>query len=326
MLFNRLDPNHSGKLDRQEFTGMGHALGFGADQKVMNSLFNRYDVDRSNTLDTAEFGRILFKTDSQSKALSTIGRVRECLSIRAGGFATLRCMAIQFRIGDRDRSGQLAKEEFDIMLDILLNAFKLRLSPAEKNNLFAYFDADKSGGVSYDEFVKEVRGPMDEAREHFVQDAFKSLDKDGSGVVDERDIAGNYDASQNPSVRSGKASAQECMNKFLDSFGGSNGKITYEQFLEHYQWISSNIDSDDYFELMMRNAWHMSGGQGWSANTSDLRVLVRHSNGSEEVVELQHDMGLPKDPDKRYQEIVRRLQQQGVKDIRKVEMCAGMTG
>merc|ERR1712136_361902 len=80
---------------------------------------------------------------------------------------------------------------------------------------------------------------------------------------------------------------------------------------EHYEWASSSIDNDDYFELMMRNAWHISGGQGWAENTSDLRVLVRHSDGSEEVVELQNDMSLPLDPKQRYNEVLQRLAREG---------------
>jgi Ca2+-binding EF-hand superfamily protein len=272
----------------------------------------------------AEFGKMLFRADGQSKAMSTIGRVRECLSLRAGGFETLKALGIQFRIGDRDRSGQLTKEEFDVMLDILLNAFKMKLSPAEKNNLFIFFDVDKSGGVSYDEFVREVRGPMNKRREDMVHQAFQILDKDGSGVADMNEIASLYDPSQNPAVRSGRTSGQDCLNRFIDALGGSKSKISWEEFLDHYQWISSNIENDDYFELMIRNAWHISGGEGWAQNTSDLRVVVRHSNGSEEVVELQHDMGLPHDPSARYQEIVRRLQKQGVRDIKKIEMATGM--
>ena len=40
--------------------------------------------------------------------------------------------------------------------------------------------------------------------------------------------------------------------------------------------MGGNIDSDKYFELMIRNAWHISGGTGQAANTSCRRVLVIH--------------------------------------------------
>ena len=55
------------------------------------------------------------------------------------------------------------------------------------------------------------------------------------------------------------------------------------EFLEYYRDMSVNIEDEDYFELMVRNAWHISGGEGAAANSSDLRVLVIHSDGSQEV-------------------------------------------
>eukprot|EP00952_Eustigmatos_sp_NYUAD-ZCMA_P001417 6311-Eustigmatos_ZCMA.PRE.1 len=36
---------------------------------------------------------------------------------------------------------------------------------------------------------------------------------------------------------------------------------------------------------MMRNAWHISGGQGAAANSSCIRVLVTHTDGAQEVSE-----------------------------------------
>ena len=32
-------------------------------------------------------------------------------------------------------------------------------------------------------------------------------------------------------------------------------KITWEEFEEYYNNISASVDNDDYFELMMKNAW-----------------------------------------------------------------------
>ena len=45
----------------------------------------------------------------------------------------------------------------------------------------------------------------------------------------------------------------------------------------------------------MRNAWHISGGEGWCENTSCRRVLVIWPDDSQEVVEIENDLGLKAD-------------------------------
>jgi Ca2+-binding EF-hand superfamily protein len=323
MLFQRLDKNHSGKVSVDELQNMCKYLEFQVDGKSLTALFNRYDLDHSGTLSLTDFCRSLFKSDGDKefKAKSAIAKMREVLAERAGGFETMKTMGIQFRIIDRDRTGQLTKDEFEVALNTLFTAFKVKFTPAEKNALFLMFDHDKSGSLDYDEFIRGIRGDMSDFRLDWVKQAFTILDKDRSGTVDLNDIDALYDVAQNPNVITGRVSPNDAFNKFIAHWDqNADGKITMEEFIENYQWISASISSDDYFELMMRNAWHISGGEGWCENTSDLRVLVKHSNGAEEVVEVKHDMGLPADPSQKYQEIVKRLTQQGVKDIAKIEM------
>ena len=81
------------------------------------------------------------------------------------------------------------------------------------------------------------------------------------------------------------------------------------------QDISCGIDNDEYFELMMRNAWHISGGEGAAANTTCMRVLVTHTDGSQTVEEVKNDLGI------RFgdvEAVVARLNTQGITDIKEV--------
>ena len=83
-------------------------------------------------------------------------------------------------------------------------------------------------------------------------------------------------ASKHPAVVSGAKSKEETIQEMLNVFdvgGEVDGKVTKEEFMNYYSNISASIDDDDYFELMIRNAWHISGGEGWSANSANRRLI-----------------------------------------------------
>ena len=87
----------------------------------------------------------------------------------------------------------------------------------------------------------------------------------------------------------------------------------------YYDYLYINIPSDDYFELMIRNAWHISGGEGACAGSANKHVLVINADGSQSVVEIKNDLGLQAD-DK--QGMVARLRAQGVQAA-SIELSSG---
>ncbi len=138
------------------------------------------------------------------------------------------------------------------------------------------------------------------------------------------DIIAKYDASKHPDVISGKRSKEQVLREFLDTFDGDvkDGKVTLGEFCSYYSNVSASIDNDDYFELMLRNAWHISGGEGWCANSACRRVLVIHTDGRQTVEEIKNDLGIKGD-DK--DAIVAKLKEQGVEDIDSIELSNGTT-
>jgi len=54
--------------------------------------------------------------------------------------------------------------------------------------MFTAFDRDKSGQISYDEFLRVIKGPVSDQRLELIKRAFQSLDRDCSGIVDYKDI------------------------------------------------------------------------------------------------------------------------------------------
>ena len=156
---------------------------------------------------------------------------------------------------------------------------------------------------------------MSERRLKLVDLAFDVLDKNGNGLLEPDDIIGAYDASRHPDVISGRRSATDVLKEFLDTFdvgGVHDGKVTREEFRNYYSNIGASIDNEDYFELMIRNAWHISGGQGAAANTANRRVLVTSTDGNQYVEEVKNDLGLRADD---RNGMMDRLRAQGVSNL-----------
>ena len=124
--------------------------------------------------------------------------------------------------------------------------------------------------------------------------AYQIMDADGSGEVTIDDIKMAYRADEAEEVKSGAKTEEEIFAEFMGSFGDKDGdgKITKEEWYDYYAGVSSNMDTDDEFELMMRNAWHIAGGEGACANTSNVRVAVTHRDGSVTVECIEKDLGL----------------------------------
>jgi len=125
-----------------------------------------------------------------------------------------------------------------------------------------------------------------------VDMAYDVLDKDGSGQVTIEDIEMAYDPSFHPEFQSGRKTKQEVLRDFMGVWEThkKDGIVTREEFNDYYKDISASIDSDDYFELMIRNAWHIAGGEGQTANTTIKRVLRTNPDGSQEVVMVENDL------------------------------------
>lgn len=86
--------------------------------------------------------------------------------------------------------------------------------------------------------------------------AFDIIDKDGGGTLDITDLMEVYDVTKHPEFMSKKKTKEQILKEFLNAFviGGlkDDGMISREQFDDYYSNIGASIDSEDYFELMIR--------------------------------------------------------------------------
>ena len=261
-----------------------------------------------------------FGRDAKSSAPSNIvERVRAKIIERAGKAIGIRGVARALRVMDDSGDGRLSRDE----IKHGLQDYGIALNMKELEQLMTYFDRDGDGSISFDEFLVGLRGDMNERRQRLVRMAFDVLDKTGDGRVTIEDIADTYDVSQHPDVVQGRLTPEDALLQFLEQFdaGEKDGIVSPDEFLDYYRSISASIDGDDYFELMIRNAWHISGGDGWCGNTANKRVLVTHADGRQTVQEVENDLGVrPGDVDG-YR---RRLAQQGVGGGASVALFGGV--
>lgn len=127
-----------------------------------------------------------------------------------------------------------------------------------------------------------MRGDMNERRLGLVRQAYAKLDKNGDGTVNIMDMKLAYDVTHHPDFKDRSKSADQILKEFMSQWDTieKDGTVTFEEFANYYKDVSASVDGDDYFELMIRNAWHISGGEGWCENTTIPRHLVTDPDGT----------------------------------------------
>mmetsp|Transcript_137358 Transcript_137358/g.238901 ORF Transcript_137358/g.238901 Transcript_137358/m.238901 type:complete len:283 (-) Transcript_137358:1170-2018(-) len=234
--------------------------------------------------------------------------------LERGGRNGFRSLSMLMKRMDTNGNKMLSVEE----LADAVASFGLSSKPHEIQLLFHIFDTDKSGSISLKEFIAGMRSPMPPVRRDLVQQAYKLLDANCDGHVTLHDIAQLYDASQDPQVLSGEKDMEDVLREFAENWDrNGDDNITMEEFMEYYHDISSSIENNQYFELMIRNAWHISGGVGPAANTSCRRVLVIYNDGRQAVTEIRNDLGIRSDD---IPAMMDRLRQQGLTNIREIKL------
>lgn len=120
-----------------------------------------------------------------------------------------------------------------------------------------HFDSDKNGSVDFNEFLRSLKGDLNERRLECVRKAYAILDVNGDGTVKLDDIARIYDASKHPEVQSGSKSERDLFLEFMSLWETQekDGIITFEEFCEYYSDISASCNSDEEFEIIMQSAW-----------------------------------------------------------------------
>lgn len=73
-----------------------------------------------------------------------------------------------FKIMDDDRSHSLSRPEFEKAC----REYKLEITSDDIGTLFQAFDINRDGTIQYDEFLRMIRGDLNDFRKSLVEKAF----------------------------------------------------------------------------------------------------------------------------------------------------------
>ena len=107
-----------------------------------------------------------------------------------------------FRILDDSKNRKIEPAE----LENGLRDFGVNLNDVQISVLAKHFDRDGSGSIDFDEFLRTIRGDLNDYRLSFIKAAYEKLDVNKDGQVKLDDIAKLYDVSEHPDVQAGKDS------------------------------------------------------------------------------------------------------------------------
>jgi Ca2+-binding EF-hand superfamily protein len=100
--------------------------------------------------------------------------------------------------------------------------------------------------------------PMTDNRIDWVNKSFDKLDADHDGVVTIADVELVHNAKTSQTVALGKTSAAAIFQNLCRSIDeDGDGTITREEFVNYYREISPSVDTDEYWELMIKQAWRL---------------------------------------------------------------------
>lgn len=178
-------------------------------------------------------------------------RLQAALKQQSGGLLRLANLFKEF---DTDGSGALSWEEFCAAIQ------KCGLAPSPQDIRAIFIDLDRDGNneISYKEFIGAMRGELSNPRKVLIKRVFDSIDEDGDGIVTLADIGKHFNPKNHPDVRTGRATVNQLLNDFLNSFStvSENGYVTLAQFMEYYA-NSAAFDDDIKFAETMKGLWNL---------------------------------------------------------------------
>lgn len=131
--FKEFDIDGNGVIDKDEFSGFMHKLGYKPTIVELQEMLDEVDKDKNGKIGFNEFKYLMTKTIKDE--------FTQCSSIEA------------FSVFDRHKIGKISKDE---LINILLTKGDNPMDSSEVQDLVKYVQFDNDNYINYSEFVKNT--------------------------------------------------------------------------------------------------------------------------------------------------------------------------
>ena len=166
-------------------------------------------------------------------------------------------------IADEKGNKQISIDDFAKLCD----DYRYELTDEDIDKIFKTLDKKGNGYINYDDLLRGLVGPRNPRRQEIIREVFDKLDIEGNGLLDPNFIKNNFRTKDHPDIITGKKNEEKVLSEFLDTFEyhfylldpnrEKDSKITLEEFMEYYNYISMSIPNDHYFETLLTNIWDL---------------------------------------------------------------------
>lgn len=124
------------------------------------------------------------------------------------------------------------------------------------------------GKIEVPRFLQMLQGPIPPDRRILVEAAWRSLGgdpHDEASVVSPSVLKDAFACEAHPMVARGELDPEFVLCEFLDTFsllahvrgGCQNGMVAFSDFYAYYEVVSSSIENDHFFDLLMHRLWSL---------------------------------------------------------------------
>lgn len=246
------------------------------DQEAPEPMYQEPDLSE----ETLESIKVVYDQGPRgtTSLAAVVRRIRQLIARK--GLRTAVDIVQHFYSADEDVDDQLDMYEFRQAC----RKAGLTFREAEEVSIFDAC-AETKGKIHLPTFLKLLHGEMSLARRSLVERAFAAVGgnpQDDQSVVSPGKLKEHFMAQAHPLVVRGELEPGYVLAEFLDTFsqlahvlgGCENGMVSFADFLAYYDVVSSTVENDALFDLIVQRVWDVKT-KAWADGEVSPRRLVR---------------------------------------------------